>query len=620
MKLIQKFSVNSVLSSALLISFLVSGPARSAPVLTEYEKACRKIAAEKGKRSDQKRLQAFFDLGWNHSMMDNPEAATFVGFPGQNGRWTDQSLAEIARRKRETDSEAMVLASIHPEKLDESMRASYEVYKYNTDRELKGREFPSEYLVMNQMGGVQSAIAEMMDSAPTFNVKDYEDILSRLRGGSKVIEQNMILLKEGLAHHVTPPKVTMTEVPNQILAQIKDDPMQAPVLVPFTRFPKDISEADRARLKAEAIKIYQEQLVPAFKSLHEFVVKEYLPGCREPIAFTSLPNGEKWYAHQVEGNTTTHMTPKEIHDLGLSEVARIQKEMDVVMRSTGFKGTRAQFNEFLRKDSKFYYSTSEELLSGYRDIAKRIDPELIKIFSKLPSIPYGVKAVPSYGEKSAPTAYYNEGSMKAGRPGYFFANTYDLKSRPKWEMETLTCHEAVPGHHLQISIAQEQQNVPEFRKHSFFTAYIEGWGLYAEGICEEIGMYKDPYQKYGNLNYELWRSIRLVVDTGMHAFGWSRQKAIDYALENSGNSEQDTKVEIDRYIVWPAQALAYKIGELKFKELRRFARHELGDRFDVRTFHDTLLGSGALPLSVLEDTVHPWVKKTAGVTSGSKLQ
>ena len=620
MKLIQKFSVNSVLSSALLISFLVSGPARSAPVLTEYEKACRKIAAEKGKRSDQKRLQAFFDLGWNHSMMDNPEAATFVGFPGQNGRWTDQSLAEIARRKRETDSEAMVLASIHPEKLDESMRASYEVYKYNTDRELKGREFPSEYLVMNQMGGVQSAIAEMMDSAPTFNVKDYEDILSRLRGGSKVIEQNMILLKEGLAHHVTPPKVTMTEVPNQILAQIKDDPMQAPVLVPFTRFPKDISEADRARLKAEAIKIYQEQLVPAFKSLHEFVVKEYLPGCREPIAFTSLPNGEKWYAHQVEGNTTTHMTPKEIHDLGLSEVARIQKEMDVVMRSTGFKGTRAQFNEFLRKDSKFYYSTSEELLSGYRDIAKRIDPELIKIFSKLPSIPYGVKAVPSYGEKSAPTAYYNEGSMKAGRPGYFFANTYDLKSRPKWEMETLTCHEAVPGHHLQISIAQEQQNVPEFRKHSFFTAYIEGWGLYAEGICEEIGMYKDPYQKYGNLNYELWRSIRLVVDTGMHAFGWSRQKAIDYALENSGNSEQDTKVEIDRYIVWPAQALAYKIGELKFKELRRFARHELGDRFDVRTFHDTLLGSGALPLSVLEDTVHRWVKKTAGVTSGSKLQ
>jgi len=396
-------------------------------------------------------------------------------------------------------------------------------------------------------------------------------------------------------------------VPTQILDVIPEDPMQSAMLQPFKDFPQDIPAADQDRLRAEAVKIYKEQLVPAYNKLYDFMLKEYLPGARATIAAEALPNGKAWYAYDVRTSTTTNMTPEQIHALGLSEVKRIRAEMDKVIADVKFQGSFDDFTKFLRTDPQFFYTKPEDLLAGYRDIAKRIDPELPRFFGTLPQLTYGVRPVPDYSAKSAPTAYYQGGSMKAGRPGWFFANTFNLPSRPKWQMECLTLHEAVPGHHLQISIAQELGDLPEFRKYEGYTAYVEGWALYCESLGDELGFYKDPYSKFGQLTFEMWRANRLVVDTGMHAMGWSRKQAIDYMKANTGQDDFSATVEVDRYIVWPAQALAYKIGQLKIRELRTYAEHDLGDKFDIRAFHDALLRNGALPLDVLESLMKDWV-------------
>jgi uncharacterized protein (DUF885 family) len=361
-------------------------------------------------------------------------------------------------------------------------------------------------------------------------------------------------------------------------------------------------------LRERAFKAYSDSVLPAYERLLEFTENEYLPGAREAIAAKDLPNGEAWYAHNVALRTTTTLSPQEIHDIGLAEVKRIRSEMDRVIIESGFEGSFEEFLAFLRTDPQFYHTTAEGLMREYRDIAKRADPELTKVFGMLPRNPYGVIPVPSYAEKSQTTAYYQRGSIRAGRPGYFFANTYALDTRPRWEMEALTLHEAVPGHHLQISLQQEMENVPWFRQNPSYTAFTEGWGLYSESLGEEMGFYKDPYSKFGQLTYEMWRAVRLVVDTGMHSLGWSRQQAIDYFMRNAGKQEHDIIVEIDRYIVWPGQALAYKLGELKIKELRAYSEAELGERFDIRDFHDRLLGQGSVPLTVLEADMRDWVE------------
>jgi uncharacterized protein (DUF885 family) len=322
---------------------------------------------------------------------------------------------------------------------------------------------------------------------------------------------------------------------------------------------------------------------------------------------SDLPDGREWYAYKIHRYTTTYLSPEEIHEIGLSEVKRIRKKMEDIIAQVGFEGNFHEFTEFLRTDPQFYFSDAEDLIREYRDISKRADPELIKLFGRLPTLPYGVIPIPSYAEKSQTTAYYEGGSLMAGRPGYFYANTYNLKMRPKWEMEALTLHEAVPGHHLQIALALELGDLPEFRKHGGYTAYTEGWGLYAESLGEEMGFYENPYSKFGQLTYEMWRAICLVVDTGIHALGWSRQEAIDLFIENSSKTEHDVVVEVDRYIVWPGQALAYKIGELKIKELRAYAAGALDDAFDIREFHDELLGNGSLPLDLLEERMKKWV-------------
>jgi len=403
----------------------------------------------------------------------------------------------------------------------------------------------------------------------------------------------------------------MRDVPKQIVDLIPPDAMKSPLLQPFQKFPPAIGEADRAKLVAQAKEIYTKSDVPAFNRLHDYLVSNYIPSCRESIAVSDLPNGAAAYAYQVRYHTTTSLTPAQIHGIGLAEVKRIRAEMDKIIQSIGFKGSFREFTDFLRKDPRFFYEKPEDLINGYRIITKKIDPELAHEFGKLPRLPYGVTPIPDFDAPSQTTAYYQGGSESAGRPGQYFVNTYNLKARPKWEMEALSLHESVPGHHLQLALAQELEDVPEFRKYFDSTAFVEGWGLYAESLGEEMGMYQDPYSKFGQLTYEMWRAVRLVVDTGMHAKGWTRQQAIDFFRENTSKTDQDITVEVDRYIVWPGQALAYKIGQMKIRELRARAEKELGSRFDVRAFHDAVLEQGGVPLDVLEAHMDTWLRAKA---------
>ncbi|HEX6864251.1 MAG TPA: DUF885 domain-containing protein [Thermoanaerobaculia bacterium] len=594
----------------LFCALLLAASAASAavnPELVLYAQKFEQFPATQGQGSESERLQKLFDLSWDYVMHSSPEFATFTGYPGLNDRWSDASFESIEFGEATGRKILAALLSIDRGKLDPSEQVNYDLARRRMERGIEGSKFPGELLVMSQVGGVQQGIPQLLAVMPARSVKDYENILARLKGIPRVIDQTLALLDKGLKSGVTPPKITIRDLPSQVQNLLVDDPMKSPMLRAFQKLPDTIPAAEQERLKREAAQTFTGQVVPAFRKLHDYLEKTYVPGAREAIAMSALPDGQAWYAYNVRNMTTTDLTPQQIHEIGLSEVKRIRGEMDKVIAETGFSGTFEEFLTFLRTDPQFFYEKPEDLLAGYRDIAKRADPELVKLFGRLPRQPYGVIPVPAYAEKSQTTAYYEQGSLEAGRPGYFNANTYDLKSRPKWEMEALTLHEAVPGHHLQLALAQELEHVPEWRKYDDYTAFVEGWGLYAESLGEEMGFYKDPYAKFGQLTYEMWRAIRLVVDTGMHSLGWTREQAIDFFKANAGKAEHDIVVEIDRYIVWPGQALAYKIGELKIKELRAYAQKELGDRFDVRAFHDQVLGNGSLPLDLLEANIKAWV-------------
>ncbi len=576
---------------------------RRAEILAKAEA----LATNAAGAAEGERLQQFIDLFFEYSLLEHPEFATLIGLPGDHGRWTDNSMAADARRDRENEMALEVLRSIPRAELTGDDRLNYDLLEQQLVDGVAGQRFPDELLAINQMGGVQQDIAQMLSMMPTGNITQLDAVLSRLCAGTTLIENDLAKLAKGLEAGVTPPRVTLRDVPDQITNILTEDPMASPLLRSFADMPESVSAADQERLQVAATACFRDGLAPAFRRLHTFLVETYLPAARESIGMTAVPDGEAWYAFNVRQMTTTDLTPKAIHEIGLSEVARIRSEMDRVIETSGFEGDFEAFTDFLRTDPQFYFEDAGELLASYRDIAKRADAELVKLFGTLPRLPYGVEPVPSYAEKSQTTAYYQPGSLEAGRPGTFFANTYDLASRPKWEMEALTLHEAVPGHHLQIALGQELDDQPWFRRFGGYTAYVEGWGLYSESLGEAMGFYQDPYAKFGQLTYEMWRAIRLVVDTGMHALGWSRQEAIDYFKANTGKAEHDIVVEVDRYIVWPGQALAYKIGELKLKELRAHAEAALGESFDIRAFHDQVLGNGAVPLGVLEAHIREWV-------------
>jgi uncharacterized protein (DUF885 family) len=567
-------------------------------------------------------LRAQLEEDWQYWMKEYPEFATAVGYPGQNGRWTDYSDAAVDRRAQYLKDSLSRLMSVDRGQLASNDQLNYDLYRDLIATAVSGLEFHNDavpirgvasfnlLMPVNQLDGAQQSVPRAIAMMPAASVADYEDIVSRLRGVGALVDQTIALMERGVAAGLTPPRITLRDLPAQVSAQLTDDPLKSPMLEAFHSVPASIPEAERARLTREAADAYTRSVAPAFTKLRAFLVSRYLPACRETTAVAALPNGASMYVYNVKWHTTTAMTPQEIHETGLAEVKRIRAEMDRVIAASGFKGSFQEFVAFLRTDPRFYFTDAASLLTAYRDIAKRADPELAALFGVLPRTPYGVKPVPDAIAPSQTTAYYDPGSLVAARPGNMFANTYKLDARPKWEMEALTLHEAVPGHHLQISLAQEQAELPEFRKHSSFTAFVEGWGVYAESLGDEMGLYRGPYAKFGQLTYEMWRAVRLVIDTGLHSMGWSRDQAIAYFRANAAKTDQDIIVEVDRYIVWPGQALGYKIGQLKIKELRTKAERALGSRFNIRRFHDVVLAQGAVPLDALERQVDVWIAET----------
>jgi uncharacterized protein (DUF885 family) len=570
-----------------------------------------------------RKFRAYLNDDWKRWLVEYPGLATAVGFPGQNRRWADESPTGIEARIRHLHESLAQLESISRDALSAREQFNYDLYREllkTADEGLQYGDDPipfrnvvpgSLWMPMNQLDGIQQGAAGTIANMPQQTVADYEDILARLEALPKTVDQNLALLQQGLKKGHTPPKLMLRDHPKQIADLIPADPLASPLLEPFKRFPPGFPDAERAQLTARAKQIYSDSVAPSFQKLHEYVVSAYLPACRESIAATALPNGSAAYAFHVRWQTTTNLTPQQIHEIGLSEVKRILAEMGKVIASTGFKGSFHDFTEFLRTDPQFFYDKPDDLVNGYRIVTKRIDPELAHLFGKLPRLPYGVCVIPEFKAPSQTTAYYEAGAPSVGRPGCYFVNTYNLHARPKWEMEALSLHESVPGHHLQISLAQELEGEPEFRKHVGYSAFVEGWALYSESLGEELGMYKNPYSKFGQLSYEMWRAVRLVVDTGMHSMGWTREQAIQFFKDNTGKTDQDITVEVDRYIVWPGQALAYKIGQLKIRELRTQAEARLGTRFDVRKFHDAVLENGAVPLGVLEAHMKHWIDEQA---------
>jgi uncharacterized protein (DUF885 family) len=564
------------------------------------------------------RFRTLLDEDWKYWMSEYPEVATAIGYPGVDARWTDYSTAAIESRARYVRDSVARLQKIDRAALSAGDRVNYDLYRDMIATAVEGLSFGNDALPVrsviphnlrmpvNQLEGVQQDIPRTISIMPATTVADYERIVARLGSAAALIDQTIALMRQGLAEGSTPPQVALRDVPGQVHAQIVDDPLKSPLLEAFRSWPASIQPSDRDRLTRAASAAYTGGTRPAFVRLHDFLVKTYLPSCRSTTAASALPNGAEMYAYNVRWHTTTSKTPQEIHAIGLAEVKRIRGEMDAVIGKVAFKGTFDDFKQFLRTNPDFYYTDAAALVTGYRDVAKRADPELARLFATLPRTPYGVRRVPDAIAPSQTTAYYEPGAPSAGRPGNMYANTYKLDARPKWEMEALTLHEAVPGHHLQIALAQELQGLPEFRRNSSYTAFVEGWALYAESLGDEMGFYQDPYSKFGQLTYEMWRAVRLVVDTGLHSMGWTRQQAIDFFAANAAKTIQDITVEVDRYIVWPGQALGYKIGQLEIQALRARSEKRLGSAFDIRRFHDVVLGQGAVPLELLGRMVEEW--------------
>lgn len=552
-------------------------------------------------------LQKLFNEDWEWRKRNYPEGASSYGDNRYNNKLTDISVEAIAERNEYDKVILKKISLINKNELNTHDLLSYDLFFKEKESSVNGQHFNSEYFIIDQLDGPQLGFARMIQNMPYNSILDYENYLSRLNAFPKYAEQIIKLLQLGIETKWVQPAIPLRSVQSQIEDQLVSNIEESIYYSPCKKFPKDFSIEEKNKLSKESKKVISEIVFPAFKKLLDFINNSYLPKCRTNISIQSIPDGGDYYEYLIQRRTTTKKSAKEIHEIGNSEVARIRSLMEKVISSLNFKGTFNDFLIFLRTDPQFYYTKPEDLITGYREIAKRVDGELPKLFAELPRLSYGVKAFPDYEAPAQTTARYYSGASDGTRAGYFMANTYKLETRPKYEMEALTIHEAMPGHHLQIARAQELKNLPEFRRQGGYTAFVEGWALYSESLGEDMGFYSDPYSKFGQLTYEMWRACRLVIDTGIHAFNWSRDQSIDHMKYNSAKSENDIAVEIDRYIVWPAQALAYKIGELKIKELKEKAKSKLGNKFDIRKFHNAILDNGALPLDILEIQIDNWI-------------
>ncbi len=582
-----------------------------------FATACAATAAIAAPSASEQ-ANALFAEYWEWQMREFPGYATYVGDHRYDDRMIDVSESAIARRKAHVDELAKRLAQIDRNALSGQDAVSYAVLATTLGYQIRKNAVFADpaaagadsWLSVTQFNGPHvggTSLPSLIRVTRFESLRDYENYLTRLAAVPTLLEQTTANLKRAMARGWLPPEIVVARVPAQLDSLTPPDVAANPLYAPFTRMPADIAAADRDRLAAAGRAVLADQVVPAFRALRAFYETEYLPACRKGPGAEAQPGWPAYYAAAVAELTTTSLTPREIHEMGLAEVARIGGEMDAVIARTGFKGTRAEFIAHIRSSPQFYYTTPEDMLAGYRDIAKRVDPELPRLFAELPRQPYGIRAMDAAEGNNAER--YTGGTADGTRAGYFEANVNFLSRRPKYDMETLFLHEAVPGHHLQTARAKELTGLPMFRRNAFFAAYGEGWALYAESLGEDVGLYKDPYSKFGYLSSEMFRACRLVVDTGIHAFGWSRERAISYLVDNAGIGEAFATAEVDRYYVWPGQALSYKVGELKIKALRAKAKAALGDRFDIRRFHNALIDDGSVPLAVLEQRIDVWIAR-----------
>jgi uncharacterized protein (DUF885 family) len=563
-------------------------------------------------QSAPERLQQLFADDWEFRLRESPLFATSLG----DARWSHQldpvGLADVERQTAESRVFLQRLLAIPRDSLSPQDRINYDIFERGKRESIEEAELGLHLIPITNREGFHTYFPELPDNVPLKTVADYEAYIARLRAFRAWTGQYVELMREGIRKGMVLPSVSLRGIEGSLEPHIVSDPTQSLLYAPFKEFPAGVPEGERARLAAAGRAALEEGVVAGYRDFLQFLQREYVPAARPGIGASELPNGAAIYAQRVRSYTTLDLTPEQVHQTGLREVARIRAAMDSLIASTGFTGTFPEFIQFLRTDPRFYVATPEELMQRTSLVLKRMDGELPRLFTRLPRMSYGIRPIPDYIAPRTTTAYYSRPAGDGTRAGYYWVNTYDLPSRPTYEIEALSFHEAVPGHHLQIALQQELEGMPNFRRFSSTTAFVEGWGLYAERLGYEVGFYTDPYSRFGQLTYDMWRACRLVVDTGMHAKGWTRQQAIDFMAANSALTLLNITNEVDRYIAWPGQALAYKTGQMKISELRAEAEAALGSRFDVRRFHDVVLGSGSIPLTVLEGNVRAWIAEERG--------
>ena len=562
-------------------------------------------------RSADQQLQQLVEAYWDEYLALNPIEATLTG----DNRFNDRLENNIGERYL-ADTLALEkgylekLGAIDPQKLSAQSRLTYDIFKRDRETTIEGLHFPSELIPVNQFFGLALFMPILGGGSgiqPFATEKDYDNWLRRIDGFVIWTHQAVDNMRAGMDKKVVQPRIVMERVLPQLESMLVTDPSKSVFHRPIENFPASIPAPERTRLTAAYTKAITDQIVPSYRRLHDFIRDEYLPRTRTTVGIDDLPQGERWYQYLVRQQTTTSKTPAEIHDIGLKEVARIRGEMEQVIQQVGFKGDIAAFFAYLRSEPRFYYTSPEDLLNGYRALKDKVAAEIPRLFSIQPKADFEVRPVEEFRAKSAASAQYRQASPDGSRPGVFYVNTFDLRSRPRYSMQSIYLHEAVPGHHFQISIQQELEGLPRFRRFGGYTAYTEGWGLYAESLGKELGQYTDPYDHFGALGAEILRAVRLVVDTGLHSKHWTREQAIEYMSANAPVGPSDAVAEVERYIAVPGQALAYKMGELKIKELRLRSASKLGTKFDLREFHSQILQDGALPLDVLDAKIDRWI-------------
>jgi uncharacterized protein (DUF885 family) len=590
--------------AAVLAVVLASSPVVPTP-------ASAAAASADARAAESRKLNEIVEGYFEEVLKLNPLLATSIGDPRYNDRFEVTISPEWRARAERLQRDYLErIGTVDPALLAGQDALTWEIFRSGRERDLEGFRFPGHLVPLNQFYSVPNSFAQLGSGngmQPFKTVKDYEDFLKRIDGFALWTDQAIVNMREGMAKGYVLPRVLVERTLPQLAAQVVEKPEDSLYWGPIGKMPESFTAAERDRLTASYRAAIAGKVIPAYRRLHDFMRDEYLPKARTSVGIDALPDGKAWYEYNVRNITTTGYTPAEIHAIGLREVERIHGEMRKVMAQVGFEGSLDEFFRFLNNDPQFVWPSREALIQGYVDIKKRVDPQLPKLFEILPKADYEVRAVEPFREKSAAGGQYQAANEDGSRPGIFYANAYDLKARPKWAMEALSLHEGNPGHHFQITIQREQKDLPRFRRFGGYTAYSEGWGLYAESLGPELGVYTDPYQYFGRLEGELFRAIRLVVDTGLHSKGWTREQVLEYIDANSATSDARRIAETERYIAIPGQAVAYKIGQLKISELRARAERELGDRFDIRKFHTAVLADGALPLDVLEAKIDRWI-------------